>query len=71
MDALEQEEAEEGAEPQKNERDRPPFDLDEFKEQFDETNAPIQIPADVIDDIDNDFDLPWSAPTFEKEWAVS
>lgn len=67
MYAQEQEEAEEGAELQKIEHDRPPFDLDDFKEQFDETNAPIQIPPNVVDDIDNDFDLPWSAPTIEKE----
>jgi len=71
LDALEQEEAEDGAEVEKIERERPPFDLEEFKEQFDETNAPIRIPDEVKDDIDNDFDLPWSAPAFEKEWAGS
>lgn len=71
LDAIDAEEAEEGAEVQKVERERPPFDVDEFKEQFDEANAPIQIPPEVTDDIDNDFDLPWSPPVFEKEWEWS
>lgn len=67
LDALEDEDAEEGAERQKIERDRPPFDMDEFNEVFEENNPPIVIPPEVADDIDNDFDLPWTAPVFDKE----
>lgn len=67
LDALEDEDAEEGAERQKIERDRPPFDMDEFNEVFEENNPPIVIPPEVVDDIDNDFDLPWTAPVFDKE----
>ena len=31
--------------------------MDEFNEIFDENNPPITIPPEVIDDIDNDFDI--------------
>ena len=41
--------------------------MDEFNEQFEENNPPIVIPPEVADDIDNDFDLPWTAPVFDKE----
>jgi len=29
----------------------------EFKEQFDEENPPIEIPEEVVDDIDADYDF--------------
>lgn len=67
MDALEDDDGEEGVEKQKIERERIPFDMDEFNEQFDENNPPITIPPEINDDVDNDFDLPWTAPVFDKE----
>jgi len=33
----------------------------EFNGQF----APIEIPPTVVADVDNDYDLPYSAPVFE------
>ena len=64
--AEEEEEPEEGEEP-KPKKERPNFDLIEFKTEFDANNPTIEIPAEVVDDIDNDYDLPYSAPSFEKE----
>jgi len=46
---------EEGAE---DEEEAPPeFDAEEFYAVFDENNLPIEIPEEVEDDIDNDFNL--------------
>jgi len=66
-EADEEVEPEEGEEP-KPKKERPDFDLIEFKTEFDANNPTIEIPAEVVDDIDNDYDLPYSAPSFEKEW---
>ena len=41
------------------------FDVPEFKADFDMQNPPIEIPAEVIDDIDNDYDLAYTAPAPE------
>lgn len=46
---------EEGAE---DEEEAPPeFDAEEFYAVFDENNLPIEIPEEIEDDIDNDFNL--------------
>ena len=71
LDALEDGEGEgegdDGEKPEKEERERPEFDEEEFMATFDEANAPIEIPPEVNDDIDNDFDLPYTPPTFNSE----
>ena len=64
-EAENEEEGEEGVE--KEEPERPPFDEDAFNEEFETKDPTIDIPKEVIDDIDNDFNLPYTAPTFEKE----
>jgi hypothetical protein len=52
---LEDEEVEEGsASPQKQRR---PFDEEGYLKKWDEDNAKIDIPPDVVDYIDNDYDL--------------
>jgi len=56
LDALEDED-EENADKPKPERERPPFDMEDFQEQFDEQNPPITIPAEVKMDVDADYDL--------------
>lgn len=63
-EAAEAEEEEEDAKPKKV---RPEFDYDGFKHEFDQANPTIEIPAEVIDDIDNDYDLPYKPPTGEKD----
>jgi len=35
----------------------PAFDDEEFYAKFDEDNPTIQIPDEVVDDVDNDFNL--------------
>lgn len=32
---------------------------------FNTNNPPIEIPDEVVEDIDNDYDLAYTAPTFE------
>lgn len=56
---------EEGAK-EAEKKDRPEFDLITFKHTFDENNPTIEIPKEVVDDIDNDYDLPYSPPAAEK-----
>lgn len=46
---------------------RPEFDEREFKGEFDLNNPEITIPAEVQDEVDNDYDLPYSAPTHVAE----
>ena len=41
---------------------RPSFDEVSFKAAFDEENPKVEIPPEVIDDIDNDYDLPYTPP---------
>lgn len=65
LDALEEDEEEEGAEP-KPARERPPFNMEEFQENFDEQFPPIEIPGEVIDDIDSDYDFEWVPPEEEQ-----
>jgi hypothetical protein len=36
--------------------------LEGFDAKFDGENPPIDIPEPVMDEVDNDFDLPWSPP---------
>ena len=48
-------EDEEGAE--KQEKVRPKFDEEKFLKGWDETNQEIHVPDEVIDDIDNDYNL--------------
>lgn len=47
------------------EEEKPVFPVDEFMVDFNTNNPPIEIPAEVVEDIDNDYDLPYTAPTFE------
>lgn len=54
--------AEEGEEAAPVAKERPEFDLVSFKAAFDDANPAIEIPKEVVDDIDNDYDLPYSAP---------
>lgn len=41
--------------------------MDEFNIEFDTLNPPIEIPGEVEDPIDNDFDLPYSPPDMTQE----
>lgn len=65
-EAAEQQEHGEG-EGEKPEHELLEFDLILFKRDFDEANPSVEIPPDVVDDIDNDFDLAYAAPSQEKE----
>lgn len=42
--------------------DKPEFNEAEFKAEFDLANPEVHIPAEVQDEVDNDYDLPYSAP---------
>lgn len=64
--AEEEGEPEEGEEP-KPKKERPDFDLIEFKTEFDANNPTIEIPPEVVDDVDNDYDLAYSPPTNDKD----
>jgi len=57
--------AEEGAEEEEDEA--PEFDAEEFYAIFDENNLPVEIPDEVEDDIDNDFNLVIPDDTMEAE----
>ena len=35
----------------------PEFDLEEFDAKFNDENPPIDIPDEVVDDVDNDFNI--------------
>jgi hypothetical protein len=35
----------------------PEFDKEDFFERFDEENQPIEIPDEIEDDVDNDFNI--------------
>jgi len=41
--------------------------MQEFNEEFDGTNPPIDIPDEVADYVDNDYDLPYSPPNLDGE----
>lgn len=57
----------EGEEGEQNEEEQqePPFPIDDFMAEFNTHNPPIEIPSPVVEDVDNDFDLPYSPPSFE------
>lgn len=44
------------------------MNMEEFNIEFDTLNPPIDIPKETVDDIDNDFDLPYSPPDMQAEW---
>ena len=56
--AAEGDEGDEGAEsPEKQEKERPQFDEAAVAAEWDEANPPIKVPEEVVDDIDNDYDV--------------
>ena len=52
---------------EKLEYQRKELNLDTFNEDFDMNNPPVDIPNEVADHIDNDFDLAYSAPDVSAE----
>lgn len=69
--AANEEEPAEGEEPaekaEPEEKERPPFDLEAFLEEFETKDPKVEIPPEVIDDVDNDYNLPYTVPSFAKE----
>jgi hypothetical protein len=49
-------------EPEEIEIQRPVFDERDFKAEFDMANLAILIPPEVVNEVDMDFDLPYTAP---------
>ena len=67
-EALAAKEVPEGEEPEQPvEAPRPEFDASEFKLEFDTANPEVLIPVKVEDEVDNDFDLPYTAPVAATE----
>lgn len=67
-EALAAKEVPEGEEPEQPvEAPRPEFDANEFKLEFDTANPEVLIPVKVEDEVDNDFDLPYTAPVAATE----
>ena len=64
-EAKEAKEEEEDA-PKEDEEPEPEFDEEEFKLKFDEENPPIEEPVEVVDDLDNDFNI--EVEDEEAEW---
>jgi len=63
LDAEQAKEAEEEEEDEtKPKKERAEFDLTEFRVEFDTNTPKIEIPPQVVDAIDNDFDLPYTQP---------
>jgi hypothetical protein len=54
-DKAAREEQEDGADDE--EFEEPEFDEKSYKENWDDENPPIEEPAEVVDDIDNDFNV--------------
>ena len=52
---------------EKEEPERPQFNEEEFKIEFDSNNPEVLIPPEVPDEIDNDYDLPYTAPALQTE----
>lgn len=50
---------------EQQQEERPDFPLEEFMTEFNTTHPEIEIPDPVKDDIDNDYDMPYTPPTFE------
>jgi len=46
---------------------RTELNIEEFNLEFDTNNPPIDIPNEVADHFDNDYDLPYSAPDLSAE----
>jgi len=46
---------------------RPKFDPTDFNIEFDLANPKIFIPAEIQQDLDNDYDLPYTAPIISHE----
>ena len=64
----EQDSTNEDGEPiEKLEYERKEMNIEAFNEDFDVNNPPIDIPNEVADHIDNDFDLPYSPPDVNAE----
>lgn len=64
----EQDSTNEDGEPiEKLEYERKEMNIEAFNEDFDMNNPPIDIPNEVADHIDNDFDLPYSPPDVNAE----
>ena len=47
----------------------PEFDAEDFYARFDDENLPIEIPDEVVDDIDNDFNLEIVDEEAAAEWV--
>ena len=45
------------------------MNMQEFNEEFDGMNPPIDIPDEVAEYVDNDYDLPYSPPNLDGEWT--
>ena len=58
---------EEGNPIEKIEYTRNELNLEEFNIEFDTNNPPIDIPNEVADHFDNDFDLPYQPPDLSAE----
>ena len=52
---------------QKLEYEKQEMNMEEFNIEFDTLTPPIDIPKETEDDIDNDFDLPYSPPDMQAE----
>jgi len=46
----------------------PEFDKEDFFERYDEENPPIDIPDEIENDVDNDFNIPLPVENAEAEW---
>ena len=68
--AEEEEDVEEGKEkPEKPEEPKAEFPIEEFNLEFETNNQVVEIPEEVADDIDNDYDLPYTPPAM-GEWGA-
>jgi len=47
--------------------ERQEMNMEEFNIDFDTENPPIDIPAQVVEPTDNDFDLPYQPPEMAVE----
>jgi hypothetical protein len=56
----------EDAEEEEKDDDRPEFPLEEFMTEFNTTNPEVEIPDEVKVDIDNDYDIPYTAPVRQE-----
>lgn len=55
---------------EKVEYEKQEVNLDEFNIEFDTLNPPIDIPNEVADHVDNDFDLPYTPPDVSGDWST-